>query len=311
MKKIINIYILLSSIFMLKLNGQGIFDRNDSLKIEIVKPDINSEFMRLFIRKEVLDTNFSGIKQLKCDIPFEYLNDLDYGKHVEDYENTPVKINAFIEYSLGVKIKIIAYYENGQQYGEAYFNKKGRDGIQKYWYDNGQVESFYLAKNGIIISPITEWYKNGMLKSFQDEISSKNIMKEWYKNGVLGKEIIFEDTSYNANSFIEKSYYDNGNPLIMVHFNNGQQPFKMYYKNGKLCQEGDILGTLLARVGKWQEWYESGQLKQESYYHDTIPNYRIGTWKYWNEKGELIKEEKYENGELIDTKEYLPMKIKN
>ena len=38
MKKIINIYILLSSIFMLKLNGQGIFDRNDSLKIEIVKP---------------------------------------------------------------------------------------------------------------------------------------------------------------------------------------------------------------------------------------------------------------------------------
>lgn len=65
-----------------------------------------------------------------------------------------------------------------------------------------------------------------------------------------------------------------------------------------------MFNMTLYLLGKWEDWYEDGQLKLESFYHDSIPNIKTGTWKYWNKIGELIKEETYEDNELINVKEY-------
>ena len=84
--------------------------------------------------------------------------------------------------------------------------------------------------------------------------------------------------------------------------------FVNYHRNGQIAWKGTVLNSHLFRLKKWEEYYENGQLSREYFYNDSIPNQREGTWSWWDEQGNLIKQEIYKNGELIDTKTYLPRK---
>jgi antitoxin component YwqK of YwqJK toxin-antitoxin module len=187
-------------------------------------------------------------------------------------------------------------------------NKNGRQGSDTRWHNNGQLLVFTIYENGKAISPTTSWYSNGGIRHFNERNSHKKLSMEWYKNGNLAQ--VVEKTDSTTKSIIIKDYYETGELSEEGNYNNGEQVYKMYWKNGLVGRKGNMINLSLMKVGKWEEWYENGQLRLESYYHDSIPNLKVNTWKTWNEKGGLIKEEEYKNGELIDIKEYMPLNKK-
>lgn len=82
--------------------------------------------------------------------------------------------------------------------------------------------------------------------------------------------------------------------------------------NGNKIAEGTYVDFGLFWVGKKVEYHSNGLKSEEMYFQDgktqEEANIKTGVWKYYSEKGDLIKEEVYENNELIDTEEYLPLK---
>jgi len=308
------LYYLIFIFFAQEGLGQNIKVDNssDSVNIEFVTFDTNTCHFNIFMNPNKLDSLYSGIKEVLCFIPSYYISDVEDVSQLsieELFHDSSVKIITKIKYEKGIKIKVEGFYESGERYCEIFFNEHGRNGLVRTWFENGQPLDFYVCEDGEIISPMISWYSDGMLHSFYDYVGSMRTNKTWYKNGVL----LRESQAFNIddpNSHISKEYRPTGELHMEMIANSGVQPFKFYWKNGNLSQKGNILNLPLLRLGKWEEWYEDGTLKQEMFYHDSIPNHAVGTWKYYSEKGELIKEEVYEKNELIDTKEYLPLKMK-
>ncbi|KJS07303.1 MAG: hypothetical protein VR77_01320 [Flavobacteriales bacterium BRH_c54] len=305
------LYGLIFILFAQEGLGQKVkFGASDSTNIEFVTFDTNTCRVKIFSSPEKLDSLYSGTKEVICYIPLFLVSDVENVlKLSKEEEEASVKILAKIKYEEGIKVKAEGFYESGERYCEIFFNEHGVNGIVRRWFENGQPLDFYVCEDDKIISPMISWYSNGMLQSFYDYKRGMRTYKSWSINGVL----LDESQAFNVDdpdSFIYKSYYSTGELKSEEIANSGIQPFKFYWKNGNLSQKGNILNLPLLRLGKWEEWYEDGTLKREMFYHDSIPNYAVGTWKYYSEKGELIKEEVYEKNELIDTKEYLPLKIK-
>ena len=75
--------------------------------------------------------------------------------------------------------------------------------------------------------------------------------------------------------------------------------FVEYYCNGTKKREYYYIGQAVS--GKMVTWYENGTIQLEAYFNEYRP---IGLWKYYDANGKLIKTEKYNNGELIETKEF-------
>ena len=224
------------------------------------------------------------------------------------------EIMVCIKYENSMKVKTTGYYNNGTKYREIFYTNQKLHGLSSRWYKNGQLEYIIFFENGSIILPEYYWYENGVLEeiSYTDP---KNIniyfSKKWYENGTLMEENESIDTTELG--YIIKNYYESGKLLSFTIANMGIQLHRSYYENGNIAWEGNILNLTFSQVGKWQEWYESKQLKREYYFNDSIPNLREGIWKWWDNNGKLLKEEIYENGELVKTNRYrlLLKKIEN
>jgi len=115
---------------------------------------------------------------------------------------------------------------------------------------------------------------------------------------------------------VYKRYYDNGQILSKVHYNDGKLDGKwtFWYENGQKQLEGNykpyevlaedcraersspyIFPAKDSKDGKWTEWYENGQKKLEQ-------NYKcgrvIGKWTTWDENGQKMFEGNYKDGGL-------------
>lgn len=295
-------FICIVLFFTFKTNAQSIIENSNS---NITVVDFNSDtcIYNLFVTPEIMeDTLFSDTLFVNCKIPSYAVNEADFNQNPFQNNGESINIKVKIIYEKGIKRKVEGFYENGMRYRESYMNKKGIDGTFRTWYINGQLLSFGIFEDGKRISPNTKWYSNGNIKYFSEENNGRKVILEWYKNGNLGRESRRVDLS--SESIIVKDYYETGELLSEAIYNNGEQIYKAYWKNGCIGRKGKMFNMTLYLLGKWEDWYEDGQLKLESFYHDSIPNIKTGTWKYWNKIGELIKEETYEDNELINVKEY-------
>ncbi|HBX53056.1 MAG: hypothetical protein A2309_05575 [Bacteroidetes bacterium RIFOXYB2_FULL_35_7] len=212
------------------------------------------------------------------------------------------KIKILIQYEKGVKTKVTATYDNNQVCQELCFNEKGLNDVVIEWYKNGKKKNQTYCKDGKYIYPEIRWSDDGSLEEFIEEDSHI----AWYRSGKIEsttKKISEHDAKVKSEGF---RYYENGQLVIHEFFNCGNQPYIWYFKDGSKGIEGTIFDGPIFQLGKWQEWYESGKLKREYFFHETIPNQKEGTWKWWDEKGNLIREEYYKNGEKIGEKEYIP-----
>ena len=139
-----------------------------------------------------------------------------------------------------------------------YVNGK-EDGVQKDWYDDGQLRSESNYKDGKSEGVQKWWYENGQLwtEGHYKDGKEEGVQKSWHENGVLAYTEYYKDGKKEG---VQKSWYWDGQ--LMSEWN---------YKDGK-------------EEGVQKSWYENGQLRSEFNYKDgkRIHQYPLSTIKIGN-----------------------------
>jgi len=220
-----------------------------------------------------------------------YFYELDVIRGLYYQPNTikPYSGTAFDKYPDGKK-RMEVPIKNGKPHGKmrewAQTGKKTLEsnyvdgvisGKETQWYPMGRKKLELNYVNGKVEGPVVEWYKNKRKKSEGNFINGKEEgeHKWWHENGQLDQVM----------------FYKNGlaEGLVKNWFSSGNIRLESNLKNGK-------------KEGLTTEWFENGKKFSEFNYSDDKEN---GMSSVWNKKGMLIKEEKFDNGNLIFSKNYL------
>ena len=185
------------------------------------------------------------------------------------------------------------YYPSGQMQSQGKYEKGSKNGFWTYYYASGKIQQTGKYKNQI---PSGEWkwyYENGAIKRV-----------EYYRKGKLeGAQI----------------EYDNlGNEITNGIFYNGLREGSWFYHIGDYKEIGEF--TMGLKTSIWKYYYESGKLafigefdegqsKGKHFYYSErgvvvlkgkyLAGEKNGTWKAYSTSGELIEYLKYKRGELI------------
>jgi antitoxin component YwqK of YwqJK toxin-antitoxin module len=93
------------------------------------------------------------------------------------------------------RLKVEAFYENGDKRYEGEFSDDKRNGFWVYWYDNGNKWSEGYFKDDLRDGFGIAWHKNGQ-KHFEGSYNEGvrvGIWRFWDEDGVLVKEIDYDD----------------------------------------------------------------------------------------------------------------------
>jgi antitoxin component YwqK of YwqJK toxin-antitoxin module len=179
----------------------------------------------------------------------------------------------------------ISFWEGGSKSFELYYEHGQLDGICYSWYENGSLWNigFYTEGKGSSIS----FYPNGSIRKIEnsDTTGIVGFYAEWWENGALKYEQQMDSILY-----------------------------KFVVQNSKGVKV--IQGTRFRRytwVGRYREWHSNGELSVEGFFKEynlstDLPSgdhsRENGVWKYYADSGELTKEEVWDNGVLLEKKEY-------
>lgn len=211
----------------------------------------------------------------------------------------------FITYNYRDSTKrVISFFTNGGTKSLIDYKLGNYNGLLLVWNENGTRMSEEHWLNGSKHGDFFYWYENGKIKERQSYINSTTWNKvSYYENGKVQME---ETTEEKKSTIIH--YCENGVVKSKYILKSGEQKIIIYDCERNILIKGNYLDIPTARVGKWIEYYPNGKTKQISFYKKTknidetsIPT---GKWKYYSEKGELEIEKVYNDGKLIETKEY-------
>lgn len=161
---------------------------------------------------------------------------------------------------------------------ECSYYGKGRSGMCREWYKNGQLKSegAYLSNGELFrVKDMREW-KHGE-------------WKEWYENG--NQRLLAE---YDLNGRKEEGrdgkwieWREDGLKLLDTSYSMGKHDGEHceWYGSGELKCRGRYYSGI--RRGEWTEWYENGIMKSEG-------DLKWGDWKKWHENGKVQYEVKSE-----------------
>lgn len=211
--------------------------------------------------------------------------------------------------------------------------KKIEDGFKKFYFENGNVSSEGLIKNGLPEGSWVSYYQNGIVKSignrkgslldstwiFYNELGnfkSKINYKNGQKNGLVinysdSSNIILEENyrkglKHNISTF----YYDIKDKIKWKEINyiddikegkafeyslDGRIITLFFYKKDVLIGTENInrYDKLNKKRGAWKTFYENGKIKEESRYKNDLLN---GYLKEYDRNGKLINATLYING---------------
>lgn len=275
----------------------------NTFQILSLPPPPSAELMAILFKKEVLNTPYTGIKEFSFVDKIRIGCELNYNSMNEnECPLQDVKLHVVATYESGVKKKAESYYENGIKSSETLFYGEGECDRYYAWFETGELEEYLLIKDGNEQLRI-RFYRNGIIRHFSDTTGERGLIIGWNEKGQQKSFDIGVDRSiYNRH---EKIYSNKGKLVYEYNYNNGKQPFKVYWPNGNLEILGTMVNAPIIFVGKWQEWHENGEKRVEGNFHPNNSNVPMGKWRYWDENGTLIKEERYKNGELIFEKKYV------
>ncbi|RYY20181.1 MAG: hypothetical protein EOO04_20505, partial [Chitinophagaceae bacterium] len=82
--------------------------------------------------------------------------------------------------------------------------------------------------------------------------------------------------------------YPDSSSLVKAYFSDKrftvkQGPYTLYHPRNIPAMQGSFKNNI--PVGRWQYWYQNGQLKDSGMLDN---NYMVGTWKSWSEQGRLL-----------------------
>ncbi len=114
------------------------------------------------------------------------------------------------------------WYENGQLWCEHVYKDGKLDGPYKGWYENGQLWYDHVYKDGKLDGPCKEWYANGQIQNEQTYKDGRldDQHKKWYPNGQLREECTYKDGKLEGPY---KDWYANGQLLCECTYKDGQR----------------------------------------------------------------------------------------
>jgi len=203
-----------------------------------------------------------------------------------------------------------SYYNNDLEdliEEEGNFKDNKRHGTRKTYFYNQQIDKVETYKDGELIESIKlKYFSNGELSR---EIPYKDgkrdgPYKSYYENGQLKEEGTYKDDKMDG---LWKEYLDNGKIDKELKYENYLLVLMVtYFYKEKDGIEVKMITDLYdfnnsGYDGPYKSYYENGQLKEEGTYKD---GRRDGPFKFYYDNGQLKQEGDWKDGELIDFKEY-------
>lgn len=186
------------------------------------------------------------------------------------YSNGIIKYSAI--YKNDLKDGIFKTYDkNGNLYSEEKYQNDYSIGTPKFYTESGIEKD--NSKYNLILGQEKEFFENNEKFSLKFLGNKKYLKTIFYSNG--NKKTESELKQFNTNDFlkdgIEKSYYEDGkllNSITFTTFRYNNQVYerkqglsKFYYNSGSLEVEGVFKNDVM--VGKWNDYYENGQIRKE------------------------------------------------
>lgn len=240
-----------------------------------------------------------------------YINGKLYtGMDTSTYMKGDKKLLAVETFVDGFKTEVRMFYESGKPECLIQFKNGKREGIDKRWYENGQIMHDTFIKDGKNVNPpYISYYEDGTFEKISGGSRKDAFSIEFHKNGKLKilTRTISDSTRCGGKWGLEETTWeDNGQLVSKQIINCGKQTYTEYYNDSTIARKATQVDAIILKVGDYTEWYRNGKLKLEAHFKDDVDDFNIktGLWKYYNDQGKLIKEEYYENDELIKVKEY-------
>ena len=198
--------------------------------------------------KNKLYAKFRANKLIVVDIIYKF----DNNRTINQIENS-VYSNKIIVYKKGNIVsanfdenlnKVCApgiHYFKSLEAAFYYEIPNDHNGLQKIWYDNGQLYQELIFKDGKYDGLQKEWYKNGQLYqeiTYKDE-KKDGLNRKWFENGKLYQEITWKNGKYND---LCRTWYENEQLSQEIMYTNGIQNglFKCWSENGILIYNGIV-----------------------------------------------------------------------
>ena len=215
------------------------------------------------------------------------------------------------------------YYESGQVSVERFYKNGKTDGVSTGYYESGKVYYTYNSINGNIEGVYKTLYESGKIKEIENFVKGvKTDYTSFHENG--NTKITYKLINGNIEG-LWKSFNENGSREQEVNFTNGVRVglLRDFYENNKLnfiqkynekgqkyyeesfSEDGQITNVWNYKNeeihGENLSYYSSGSLKSKIIFANGIRNGI--TFEYF-EDGKIMSDEIWENGEIIDWKQF-------
>lgn len=134
------------------------------------------------------------------------------------------------------------------------------EGIRTRFYKNGQKKDEVSYAEGKKSGTYTLWYENGKIKTSGEISDNKKQGKweSWGEEGVTEGYSTYKDGILNGES---TTFWPDGKEKTRANYVNGNYDgeFVEFYENGEKKTEGSYSEG--SKVGKWQYWDENGKLE--------------------------------------------------
>jgi antitoxin component YwqK of YwqJK toxin-antitoxin module len=198
----------------------------------------------------------------------------NWTKEVDDYPNSTydlVLLKQFSDIFTQKKSGNFSFKNaEGLVVAEGSYRKGKPVNIWKHYYDNRVIKAIYDVKK----NSTSQYFINGFIK---EKITLK------------GNTTMVEQYSGTINMRLEHKFSETkiGNMVVFQSYD--------YYANGNLksISGSFTTDTSNGKTGKYEEYYENGNLKLKGQYDQ---DKRIGIWKWYNENGHFNTEFDYKDG---------------
>jgi antitoxin component YwqK of YwqJK toxin-antitoxin module len=202
------------------------------------------------------------------------------------------------------------YYPNGQVSSEGSMRDGKPDGYWKTYYDNGKLKSEGNRKDFQLDSLWKFYTEEGKLSlEFDYKNGKKNGYKKTYnKEGHVDVEELYAD---DVKQGYTNYYYKEGTLWKKIPFEKGREEGMAYefssdstlitlieYKGGFIRSQEKInrRDATGSKQGVWKDFYSEGHIKSEGHYLDDMKH---GYFKEYDKGGNLQNTYKYEFGKLV------------
>jgi antitoxin component YwqK of YwqJK toxin-antitoxin module len=214
--------------------------------------------------------------------------------HTETYNNGVKKCEGrfVIDTTTGNKNKDGVWkfwYPNGNLESEVFYINNLEEGVAKFWYMDGDLRAEDCYVNGLMHGYSRQWDKKGNLYIEDHYRNGKldGLSREWSSSGQICSEAEFRNGVLEG---LTREWWLNGQLLREVCYSGGylKGDVKEWFETGQMKSVGEFLhnqsvGDLPIKVGRHKTWYPNGNLESEVFYEDDKPI--EGT--IWDEEGNI------------------------